>query len=296
MRLAAALVTLLAMVALAGPAAAAPSHARVGAKTPCVGGGGNISHVVVIVQENAGFNEVRHSSPYLTGLAHKCALFTDYRNLTHPSLPNYMAMTSGHALFDGRDCDPKAGCDTRFGSIFNQTGRFWRVYAEDEPGTCVLRDHGLYAVRHTAAPYYIRVRAACQRQDVPMGPLDSGRLHDAVVAGELPAFTMIIGNLNHDAHDTSAGAGDRWLAKLVPMILRGPQYRNGSTLVEVTWDEGSSSDLYTVVAAAGIDPGRKLAHKTNHYGLLATNEYLLGIKRLGLARGAWRFSTPLDLR
>jgi phospholipase C len=284
------------LVGTAAATKAAPASAAAGPSTPCVGAPHHqISHIVVIVQENAGYDEVRRSSPYLTGLGKKCAAFSDYRNLTHPSLPNYMAMTSGHTLFDGRDCDPRHGCTTHARSIFSQTGRYWRVYAEDEPGTCVRKDVGLYAVRHTAAPYYTRARAACQRQDVPLGSVAQGRLHRAVAHGTLPAYAMVIGNLNHDAHDTSAGVGDRWLSRLVPMIMSGSQYRSGSTLIEITWDEGSGT-LYTVAAAAGIASGTSLAHATDHYGLLATNEDLLGVRRLGHAVGAWSFDGALGLR
>jgi phospholipase C len=285
------------VVGLVGVGASSPDRvaAAPGPNVPCVGSGaGHISHIVLIVQENAGFDEVKRSSPYLTSLARRCALFTHYQNLTHPSLPNYMAMTSGVPR-PASDCDPtRKSCTTGRESIFSQTGRYWRVFAEDEPGTCVLHDHGLYAVRHTAAPYYTRARAACQRQDVPMGPIATGRFHRAVERGILPAFTMVIGNLDHDAHDTSAGAGDRWLAKLVPMILAGPQYHKGHTLVEITWDEGSQG-LYTVAASPAIAPGTTVARTVNHYSLLATNERLLGLRRLAGARTARGFAGALGL-
>ena len=34
-------------------------------------------------------------SPYVTQLARRCGLATDYNAITHPSLPNYLAVTGG---------------------------------------------------------------------------------------------------------------------------------------------------------------------------------------------------------
>jgi DNA-binding NarL/FixJ family response regulator len=69
-------------------------------------------HVVWIVFENKSYSQIINApeAPYLTDLAAKCGLATDYHGLAHPSLPNYIAMTSGgtqgitddkrpHALF-----------------------------------------------------------------------------------------------------------------------------------------------------------------------------------------------------
>jgi phosphatidylinositol-3-phosphatase len=57
-------------------------------------------HVVWIWMENHSFSDIighRSQAPYINSLAASCGLATDYHNTTHPSLPNYLAATSGLA-------------------------------------------------------------------------------------------------------------------------------------------------------------------------------------------------------
>ena len=48
----------------------------------------------------------------------------NYHNITHPSLPNYIAATSGLSYSSLQkltsDCSPNASCDTSVKSIFGQ--------------------------------------------------------------------------------------------------------------------------------------------------------------------------------
>src|ERR1051325_10789075 len=61
-------------------------------------------HVVWIVMENKSFGDVIGSSsaPFTTALASACGLAENFHAETHPSLPNYIAMTSGstHGVAD----------------------------------------------------------------------------------------------------------------------------------------------------------------------------------------------------
>src|SRR5207244_2852405 len=54
--------------------------------------------VVVIVLENHEYSSIESSSsaPYLKAFARGGTLFTRFHALHHPSLPNYLEMTSGH--------------------------------------------------------------------------------------------------------------------------------------------------------------------------------------------------------
>src|SRR5467141_2447110 len=53
------------------------------------------SHVVVIVMENKEYGDVigQPSAPYINGLARRYALATNFYAVSHPSLPNYLALT-----------------------------------------------------------------------------------------------------------------------------------------------------------------------------------------------------------
>src|SRR5437762_2237061 len=65
-----------------------------------------IRHVIVIVMENKSRSSIIGHAPFITALAHRCGQARNYWAITHPSLPNYLAMTSGstHGLQD--NCEP----------------------------------------------------------------------------------------------------------------------------------------------------------------------------------------------
>ena len=56
-----------------------------------------LSHIFVIMEENNPIGNILSNSaaPYLNSLINKYALATNYWGVTHPSLPNYLALTSG---------------------------------------------------------------------------------------------------------------------------------------------------------------------------------------------------------
>src|ERR1700678_3246668 len=53
-------------------------------------------HIVWIMLENVGYAVVGSpSAPYFNQLASSCGLAINYDAISHPSLPNYVALTSG---------------------------------------------------------------------------------------------------------------------------------------------------------------------------------------------------------
>lgn len=160
-----------------------------------------IRHVILIVEENHSYRQIIGHAPYITALAGRCGLATRYRALSYPSLPNYIAMTSGRipAAVAHRDCLPARGCLTAAPNIFRRV-HSWRVYAESMHHRCDRRDAGQYLSRHTAAPYYTGLRFSCRRKDVPLGRLGTGALSNALRRERLPKFAMVIPNATHDMH------------------------------------------------------------------------------------------------
>src|SRR5690349_14453438 len=67
-----------------------------------------ITKVLTVVEENHGLAAARTGMPYLASLADQYGVATDYRALAHPSLPNYLAMTSGSTLGVRDDAGPSA--------------------------------------------------------------------------------------------------------------------------------------------------------------------------------------------
>jgi phospholipase C len=265
-------------------------------------------HVMWIFMENHSYGEIVGSrqAPFIDRLAHECGLAANYHNVSHPSLPNYIAATSGLALARlaqfGSDCGPSRECSTGAPNIFGEV-RSWRAYEESMPNRCSRGDAGEYAVRHNPPPYFTTL-ARCRANDVPFA-----RLASDLASGALPAFSFVTPNLVHDMHDASVTQGDEWLNAQLPAIVRSRVYKRGDLAVFVTWDEGeggSSSECATNTADVGCHVATLVISPStapdtisralfNHYSLLASAERLLGVPLLGEARRANNMLAAFDL-
>jgi phosphatidylinositol-3-phosphatase len=248
--------------------------------------------VILIVMENHGFDQVSGHSPFLNALARRCGLAAAYHAVAHPSLPNYLALTSGSTQgLVGQDCSPGSGCQSGGQSIFSQTS--WRAYAESMSGPCALTNSGDYAPRHNPAVYYTRVKGECATGDVPLTELP-GDLR----SGRLAAYTFIAPNLCSDEHDCGVSNGDAWLARWIPRLTSSAVYRRGATAIFITYDEddrGEDNRVYTVVAARSVRPGTVSETPFTHYSMLRTNEQLLGLPPLGEAATAASMAAAFHL-
>jgi phosphatidylinositol-3-phosphatase len=240
--------------------------------------------VIWIVLENkpAGAGVGAADAPRLTALAARCGRASDYRAISHPSLPNYLAMTSGstHAVTDdaGPSAHPIAG-----GSIFSEVaaaGGSWATYAESMPGNCVTSPASPYAVKHNPAAYYTALAGVCSSRDVPLGSTGGGPLASALVNGHLPSFSFVVPNLCNDTHDCPVSTGDQWLGGWLGAIISSPVYAAGRTAIFVTWDEDDSSHANAVdlvVIAPSVRPGTRTAGAFTHLSLLRTTERMLAV-------------------
>jgi phospholipase C len=237
-------------------------------------------HVIWIWMENHPYDEVIGSSqaPYTNRLAAACGLATNYHNITHPSLPNYIAATSGNT-WGIADDNPPSSHPLAVNSIFQQAGSAGS-YQESMPSNCDLTSSGTYAVKHNPEAYYTNIRAACAADNVPIGTTSSGAFATALNNGNLPKFSFVTPNLCNDMHDCSVQTGDAWLQSWVPKITASPSYQAGNTVIFITWDEDDSASgnhVATVAISPYTGPGTRSAIAFTHYSLLRTTEQLLGI-------------------
>ena len=260
------------------------------------------THVVWIVMENKQYDQIIGSpnAPYLNSLADQCGLATNFSAEAHPSLPNYIAMTSGSTQGIADDAGP-ASHPLNVDSIFSQLGTGWRSLEESMSSNCAAADSNLYAVRHNPAAYYTNL-ANCATLDVPLAdtPDLSAR------------FTFITPNTCDDMHAcptqsdiaTETRTGDTWLANFMPKVFATPEWQQGQTAVFITWDEDDYSDsqhIATLVIAPSTPAGFRSAVAYDHYSLLRTTEELLGLPLLGNAgsavsmRGAFALANNVDM-
>ncbi len=258
-----------------------------------------ISHVVWIVMDNKSYSSIIGSpnAPYINGLAAQCGLATNFHtgeSTALPSLPHYLAMTSGSTQ-GVTDNKPPSAHPLNVPSIFSQLGTGgWRALEESMPSNCYRYSSGSYAARHNPAAYYSNIRSQCTAQDVPLG-----------AAPDISApFTFLTPNLTHDMSKTATNtsvasqvkAGDDWLATEMPLILNTPEYLSGSTAVFLTWERATSAtdQVPTLVVSPYTVPGTRSATAFTHYSLLKTTEETLGLGLLGRAGEAGTASMAAD--
>jgi len=248
-------------------------------------------HVIWIWMENHSYGQILHSAhaPFENSLAEACGLATSYHAVAHPSLPNYLAATSGETFGVHSDVWPahrSIHAPSLFGEL-RRSGRQWRTYAESMAANC--SPHGPHGYARNPAADYRDARRQCSRWDVPLGTPTAGALVRALHHGRLPAFSLVLPNLCHSTHSCPVAAGDAWLSRLVTQIVHSPAYRRGHTAVFLTWDEGRhdlGQHIPLIVVSPTTPRGAVSSTRYDHYSLLRTTAELLHVPAPGHARSA----------
>lgn len=229
----------------------------------------------VVVMENRSPAEAL-DAPYIGKLAHQYGMATNYFAVSHPSLPNYLALTSG-STFGIADDDYHALPRQGIGAQLSDQGISWRAYMDGMTGDC-METQGTYAVKHDPFAYY---GGACPANVVPLTDLD------ADLRGQTPRYVWISPDLCHDGHDCSILDAETFLKGLVPKITGSAAWSRGGLLL-ITWDEDDSrgDNHVLLIAVAPNLHGRTSAQRYDHYSLLAAVEDRLGVPRLGMAQQA----------
>lgn len=242
-------------------------------------------HVMVIMEENHSIDQVIGNSqaPYINGLAKRYGMATNWSDISHPSLPNYLAYVSGSSWGNPADTTPQDATYSGFTVVdeLSAAGFTWKAYMEDMPAPCDMTDQfspGNYDVNHNPFLYFDRLRATpaqCNR-DVPYSQLGAD-----LASNRVPDFAWVSPNTIHDMHDGSVRQGDAWLQGMLPSVLASQWYQAGGIVI-VTWDEGESTEqVATIVVSARTSPGTRLTAHGTIYGTLRTIEKIYRLPFLG---------------
>jgi hypothetical protein len=234
-------------------------------------------HVFVIVMENTGLDRALRSQP-IARLASANELATNYRAVARPSLPNYLALTSG-STWGIVDNDYHALPAADVGTQLTTAGVTWRAYMEGMTAEAgCMRSPYPYALKHNPFAYY---GGACPSNVVPIEALD------ADLAGVTPNFVWITPGLCHDGHDCAVDVAGTWLDGQVSRIVSSDAWRSGSVLF-IVWDEGDGSDsnLVPLIVLTKNATAARIETQYDHYSLLATIEDIFDLPRLGAAATA----------
>jgi len=246
----------------------------------------SFNHVFVVIMENHSYGQIIGSSsaPYINGLAKSYGLATNYHAVSHPSLPNYLALTGGSTFGITTDCAPSS-CPVNAVNLADRiegAGRTWRAYMESMPSACDVSTSGTYAVKHNPFVYFndIRTNAArCAADDVQYTQLST----DLASASTTPNFVWITPNLCNDMHDCSITTGDNWLKANLPTIFNSAAWTGGNSVLFLTWDEDSGTSgnqVATLVISPAVPTGFRSSSAYTHYSLLRTIETAWGLASL----------------
>ncbi len=253
------------------------------------------SHIVVLIMENHEVGDImsHHSdAPYFRSLARASVNLTGLYATTHPSLPNYLALTSGSTQGITSDCTT---CFVSAPNIVDQLAHArisWKAYMEAIPGACSTVPYaGTYALKHDPFMYYDDVRNSHRRcrNVVPLGQLSTD-----LAAGALPRYAWITPDLCHDMHNCSVTTGDAFLSTWVPQIVAG---LGTDGILIVLFDEGSTSagccsgqaaggHVAGLITGPGAGVGVTIRTSVDQYSVLKLIEDAWGLPDLGSAASA----------
>ena len=161
-------------------------------------------HGFVIVMENTSLATALRA-PAISALVAKYTLATNYHAVSSPSLPNYLALTSGSTWGisdDGYHALPAGG----LGAQLTAAGVSWRAYMEGLTSAGCMRSPYPYALKHNPFAYY---GGSCPENVVALDALEADLVRDT------PRFIWITPGLCDDGHDCALAEAGAWLGGLV---------------------------------------------------------------------------------
>lgn len=242
------------------------------------------SHVFLVVEENHSFTEVigNSSMPYLNGLASKYALAKQYFANAHPSIPNYLMLTTGQMETLNDNFSGTIGDDNVVRELVS-VGKTWKTYQESIPSAGYLGGDDL--------PYVRRHNPFSLLSDVQNNPAQAANIvpftqfATDLANNSLPNFSFIVPDVNNDAHDGTLATADSWLQSNMAPLIASSTFQSGGLLV-ILFDEGELSDfnhgggqVAAVIVSSNSKPNFQSQTLYQHQSTLRLVLEALGVKK-----------------
>ena len=222
----------------------------------------------------------------LTSFADQAILLDNYHGVTHPSEPNYIAVSGGD--FFGLNDDSFHSIPENYTTVVDlleKKNLTWKAYQEDLPSACFqgFESDGLYFRKHNPFIIYDSIAndpARCNNI-VPATQLatDLGN-------NDLPNYSFYTPNMINDGHNTTVVDASKWLKTFLPPLLANKSFIN-NTLVVITFDETETytvaNRVYTLLLGDVIADLKNTTDSTfyTHYSILSTVEANWDLGNLG---------------
>jgi len=241
--------------------------------------------------ENLNYSDVVGSSnaPYINSLIAHGGLATQYYANTHPSIGNYFVITTGEIYTNDDGFDGVLSIDNVVREL-TASSVSWKVYAQSLPRQGYLGgDVYPYLRHHNPITYFSDVQPPSQ---LNMNIINFSQMSTDLDAGQLPAYSFIVPDAEHDAHDCPGGgqncdvsvrvaAADTWLSENMPQLLNNPQFQQSGLLVITTDESRNDNDhgggrVATVLVGTNVKVGYQGIVQYDHRSLLGLSITALG--------------------
>ena len=251
--------------------------------------------------ENLNYTDIVGSSnaPYINGLIAQGGLATQYYANTHPSIGNYFVMTTGEIYTNDDGFNGVLSIDNVVREL-QAASKSWKVYAQSLPQQGYLGgDVYPYLRHHNPITYFSDVQPPSQ---LNLNIVNFNQLATDLANGQLPAYSFIAPDAEHDAHDCPGGgsdcdvgvrvaAADTWLSTSLPQLLTNTQFKQSGILV-ITTDESRNDDtngggrVATVLIGTGVKAGYQGTVTYDHRSLLGLSMTGLGVSAIPNGAGS----------
>jgi phosphatidylinositol-3-phosphatase len=248
------------------------------------------NHVVIVMEENRSYSSVVGQTsvwPNLNQLIREGALATHYYANDHPSIGNYLMLTTGQILTTN-DSSRRVWNVDNIARRMLSSGTSFRIYAESVSRGYVGGNTGLYMIRHN--PFALLSDIADSKTVAYAHLYPFTQFATDVANGTLPKYSFIIPNIDDDAHSGSPQRADTWLhSKVIAPLSTDSSWEPGGTgVLIVDFDESTDSDkahggghIAVVMWGPIVKAGYKQKSGTvyQHQSMLRTDMELLGLSK-----------------
>jgi len=234
--------------------------------------------------ENHGYDQVTANS-YWQKIIADSFLLTNYKAVTHPSQPNYVAQLGG-SYFTCTDDSPCNLKNINLVDLLEAKSVSWKSYQENyvpgPNGACNLITSGnSYYRKHNPFMSFTDITSNLTRcQKIVSETTFQG---DAK-SGKLPDFGYYTPNINNDSHDQNLDFSGQYLINWLATWYTPYPAAWENVLLMITFDEDEGVESNHVIAifrGANITAGATAAGSFNHYSVTKFVEDNWGLGDLG---------------
>jgi hypothetical protein len=220
---------------------------------------------IFVIFENTDYANAM-KQPFFKKLANDGALFSNLTALTHPSQPNYIALTSGSTNGVRGDGSVDVSANNIV-DLLEAQGVSWKVYAEDYPGNCFTAAKKVgYVRKHNPFISFMNIQknpARCSQI------VNANQFELDATNGTLPSYVFYIPNMDNDGHDTNIGYADKWYSQKFSKYVSDSRFMAKTILISTFDEDGGSlkNQIYTSIVGFAVNPG-VYSNRLTQYSLL----------------------------